>query len=125
MKTTIFSIFFTLAFFQIGFAQKTTVIHLNAPVFDSLVLEGKGLILDVRTLAEYEEWHYEKAVLANYFGKGFKKKIRALDKSRPVYVYCHSGIRSGLSLSILRKQGFPKIYNLKGGTAALKQLVKK
>jgi len=106
--------------------KKTKVVYnVNAATFDKLVKGGKGLILDVRTKGEYKQWHYEDAVLVNYFAKGFKKGVRKLDKSRPVYVYCHSGIRSGLSLGILKKEGFKPIYNLKGGTAALDKWRKK
>ncbi len=125
MKNILLLLFLLLSASFMTAQKKPIVYNVKAPVFDSLVSEGKGLILDVRTPGEYEDWHYEGAVLVNYFGKGFKKKVKQLDKSKPVYVYCHSGIRSGLSLGVLKKQGFKPIYNLIGGTAALEKWKKK
>jgi len=38
-----------------------------------------------------------------------------LDKTKPVYVYCLSGKRSGNSMLILQELGFKEVYNLIGG----------
>ncbi|HOT65091.1 MAG TPA: rhodanese-like domain-containing protein [Dysgonamonadaceae bacterium] len=49
--------------------------------------------------------------------KNVRKK---LDKSRPVAVFCRSGVRSMRAAQMLNKEGFPVIYNLKGGILAWK-----
>jgi len=108
--------------------KKTSVHHIDALSFEKAaknINKDKNILLDVRTQKEYEQWHFEKATLVNYFAKGFKRKVRKLDHSKTVYVYCHSGIRSGLVVGILKKQGFPVVYNMKGGTAALEKAHKK
>jgi molybdopterin/thiamine biosynthesis adenylyltransferase/rhodanese-related sulfurtransferase/molybdopterin converting factor small subunit len=38
-----------------------------------------------------------------------------LDRSRETVVYCRSGARSGRAVSFLRKNGFDKAFNLRGG----------
>jgi DMSO/TMAO reductase YedYZ molybdopterin-dependent catalytic subunit/glyoxylase-like metal-dependent hydrolase (beta-lactamase superfamily II)/rhodanese-related sulfurtransferase len=42
----------------------------------------------------------------------------ALDRSRPVVVYCASGYRSQIAASVLREAGFGDVSDLIGGTAA-------
>jgi thioredoxin 1 len=41
--------------------------------------------------------------------------VKALDKTKPVYLYCLSGGRSKQAANYLAKQGFAKVYNLEGG----------
>jgi phage shock protein E len=36
----------------------------------------------------------------------------ALDKSRPVVVFCRSGQRSQMALQILKSKGFSEVYNM-------------
>jgi rhodanese-related sulfurtransferase len=42
-------------------------------------------------------------------------------KGKPIVVNCRSGHRSATACRILRKQGFDKVYNLKGGIASWEQ----
>ena len=50
-------------------------------------------------------------------------------KDTPVVAFCASGIRAPAACRVLKKNGFSKVYNLKGGIAAWEQanmpLVKK
>ncbi|MEW6611962.1 MAG: rhodanese-like domain-containing protein, partial [Pseudomonadota bacterium] len=39
-------------------------------------------------------------------------------KERPVITQCRSGMRSAAAAAALKKAGFAKIYNLKGGIMA-------
>jgi phage shock protein E len=77
-----------------------------------------GLLLDVRTPEEYTEGHLKGAVLINYRDNSFAEQVSKLDKNKPVYVYCHSGKRSGGAQDMMLKQGFKKVINLKGGIVA-------
>lgn len=43
-----------------------------------------------------------------------RENIDKLDKSKPVYVYCHSDLRSYIACRILMGHGFDA-YNLSGG----------
>ncbi|WP_414696778.1 thioredoxin domain-containing protein [Paraflavisolibacter sp. H34] len=83
---------------------------------------GEGIqLLDVRTLAEYNGGHLKNAFLADWTRpEAFRDRTGALDKSRPVYVYCLSGGRSRAAAAALREQGFTQVYNLVGGITAWK-----
>lgn len=72
-------------------------------------------LLDVRTPGEYNEEHLNNAVNIDYNGADFEAQIKKLDKSRPVFVYCLSGGRSGSAMSVLSAAGFKEIYNMQGG----------
>lgn len=73
------------------------------------------LLLDVRTLGEYNQSHIEDSIQIDYQSRDFEKKVQELDKSKTYLVYCRSGMRSGASINIMRKLGFKDLYNLAGG----------
>jgi len=50
-------------------------------------------------------------------------RMRELDVTREVIVYCHTGQRSGRAVAFLREQGFSKARNLLGGIEAWSQLI--
>lgn len=78
-------------------------------------------LLDVRTLEEYEAGHLKDAVLLDFYQSDFKKQLSKLDKTKPVFVYCAVGGRSGSTASILVELGFKKVYDLKGGIQSWRQ----
>src|SRR5690606_6052387 len=76
-------------------------------------------LLDVRTPEEYQQGHLENAMLANWKDKEeFMRRISAMDKSKPVYIYCLSGGRSAAAKKALEAEGFAKVVELKGGITA-------
>ncbi len=84
----------------------------------SLINHDNALVLDVREANEFESGHIINALhisvgtLTNHLAK--------LDKHRqqPIVVGCASGNRSSQACRILKKNGFEKVYNLKGGMLA-------
>ena len=72
-------------------------------------------LLDVRTSDEYFEGHLENAHNVCVTDSDFKEKADALDREKPVYVYCKKGGRSAKAAQILKEMGFKKIYDMKGG----------
>ena len=72
-------------------------------------------ILDVRTPEEYKSGHIDKAANVNWNGTDFVAKAAALDKTKPVFVYCKSGGRSKQAAAKLEELGFTTIYELQGG----------
>ena len=115
-----------LAFFVSAslFAQTPGFHDVKVAEFKKLAKAGTGVILDVRTPKEYAEGHINGSINMNYFDKDFKNQLGKLDKAKPVYVYCHSGGRSSKAMNIMKNQGFKTIYNLTGGYAAWKNLLK-
>jgi rhodanese-related sulfurtransferase len=78
-------------------------------------------VLDVRTAAEYQQGHLKNAFLADWNKSDqFFERVQALDKSKPIYIYCLSGARSAAATQWLRANGFTA-YNLDGGIAAWKR----
>lgn len=43
------------------------------------------------------------------------------NKSKPVIVYCATGVRSGAAVAALKKGGYEQVFNLAGGLSAWKQ----
>ena len=73
-------------------------------------------ILDVRTFEEYKAGHIKNSLQANWYDKNqFRDRTQHLDKTKPVYIYCGSGVRSSEAAKRLRKQGFQQIFELQNG----------
>ena len=89
--------------------------------FKKIIADPKVQLVDVRTLDEYASGTIDRAIPINFTSPDFIKNARKkLDKSRPVAVFCRSGVRSMRAAQMLGKEGFPVIYNLKGGILAWK-----
>jgi rhodanese-related sulfurtransferase len=89
------------------------------PVGATMLINQKdATVVDVRPAADYAKGHIINAV--NVPMNGFKNQTAALGKfkDKPVIVTCRSGAQSQGACSLLRKSGFPEVYNLKGGVLA-------
>lgn len=76
----------------------------------------KSIILDVRTVEEYEEISIPNAILANILEPNeFMDVVEKLEKKTKIFVYCRSGIRSQKACNLLDQLGFKETYNLNGG----------
>lgn len=100
-------------------AQKT---DLSAVEFKQGMEKPGAQLLDVRTQAEYNGGHLQKAFLADWTQPGiFEERIKYLDKNKPVYTYCLVGGRSAAAAARLREMGFTEVYNLQGGITSWKK----
>ena len=73
-------------------------------------------LIDVRTLAEYNQGAIKGAVLIDFWGDAFLSKVaQKFDKSKPIYLYCKVGGRSSKAAKLLVNNGFKKVYSLDGG----------
>ncbi len=82
--------------------------------------EPSAILVDVRTLDEYNEGHIPGAVHIDVLQSDFQAKVQQLDLTQPIYVYCHSGGRSARAASMIRNMDVIQIYNLRGGIMAWK-----
>jgi rhodanese-related sulfurtransferase len=99
---------------QIEVTKEEKVISLISPQ-DLNQLKDIQLI-DVRTPEEFSEGHINDAININFYDDNFIEEMSSkLDKSKPVYVYCRSGGRSGKASKKLEAAGFTKVYDLEGG----------
>lgn len=90
--------------------------------FEKGIAQENVQLLDVRTAGEYQSGHLKKALQANWNNNSeFEERTKALDKSKPVYLYCLSGVRSHVAANWLSENGFKQVVGLKGGLNAWKQ----
>lgn len=70
-------------------------------------------IVDVRTVDEYQDGFYKGAI--NIPVNALEKRMGEIgDKKKPVIVYCASGSRSAVAMSILKSRGFTDVMNAGG-----------
>jgi thioredoxin len=90
--------------------------------FSKSISEAGVQLLDCRTAGEFRSGHLQGALQADWTDASqFAERTQFLDKTKPVYVYCLSGSRSGQAANMLRSQGFTQVVNLKGGLIAWKK----
>jgi len=75
--------------------------------------DGLPLLLDVRTLNEFETSHLRGALHLPLDEIRFR--IEELPRDRAIVVYCRSGYRAHLALRILKENGFARVTNVTGG----------
>lgn len=74
-----------------------------------------AVLLDVRTPEEFETGHLQNALNIDWNAADFSQKIASIDKSKPVFVYCLSGGRSGAAAEKMRADGFKTVVEMQGG----------
>jgi phage shock protein E len=80
------------------------------------IQEG-AVIVDVRTIDEYEDGHFPKAI--NIPVNELPKRAAEIGpKDKPVLLYCESGSRSAMGAMLLKTMGFSDVTNA-GGIADL------
>ena len=74
--------------------------------------DGSVTLLDTRTVKEYARGHVDGFV--NIPVDELRERLDELDKAKPVYVICQSGLRSYIACRILAGNGY-NCYNFSGG----------
>ena len=74
-----------------------------------------AIIVDVRSLQEYNEGHLASAINIPYYE--IKKKANSIlkDKGQEIVVYCQEGVRSKQAYKVLKKLQYDKVYSLYRG----------
>jgi len=79
---------------------------------DALPRDGSVILLDVRNPQEVLRGKIDGFI--NIPLDLLRERMGELDKKKPVYAHCHSGMRSYIAARILTQNGFD-VYNLSGG----------
>ena len=87
----------------------------DVATFEQKMKEEGIQLVDVRTPEEFASGHLVNAINININAADFKSKMEALDKTKPILVYCKSGGRSGRACGQLKEMGFTTITDLDGG----------
>ena len=77
-----------------------------------------GVLLDVRTPGEFAQGHLENAVNIDWNEADFDARVKKMDQSSPVFVYCLSGGRSAAAAEHMRSLGFSNVFEMEGGILA-------
>lgn len=80
------------------------------------VKDKKAQFIDVRTPHEYDRYHDK--TFTNIPLHTLSEQVDKLNKQTEVVLICQSGMRSIKAAKILKKHGFEKITNVKGGMNA-------
>jgi len=111
-------IFFFIAFVffsLLGFSQQAFVNNVTPIQFDSLIKKNDGLLIDVRTINEFNNGHIEGALQMNFYAPDFAQQLMQLPKDKPIYIYCNVGFRSGRAAAFLTQNGYQHVFNLQQG----------
>ena len=73
------------------------------------------ILIDVRTPSEYQAGTIGNAKNINWNDANFATEISKIDKTKPVFIFCQKGGRSGQALKKMKGLGFQEVYDLKVG----------
>ncbi len=79
---------------------------------DRLARDGSAILLDVRTTGEYSGGHIDG--FRNIPVDELRERLDEVERDKPVYVICQSGLRSYIACRILAGYGY-EAYNFAGG----------
>lgn len=79
---------------------------------EKLPRDGSVTLLDVRTVTEVRRGRIDGFI--NIPLDSLRERIKEIPKDKPVYLHCHSGLRSYIALCILKGNGYD-CFNLAGG----------
>jgi rhodanese-related sulfurtransferase len=102
-------------------AESQQGIRLISPADGAALLDDAPdelVILDVRTLEEFEEGHIDGAEMLDFYREDFSAQLDLLDKDQPYFIYCRSGSRSGQTRAIMEDLGFTDVVDVDGGVLA-------
>ena len=102
--------------------SETTEDYVTISVVDArelIELTPSIIILDVRTVGEYEEEHLEGAT--NIPVQELPERVGELPINSFILVYCKSGVRSVQASEILVEEGYDYVHNMGGGIEAWKE----
>lgn len=89
--------------------------NLTPAQFSEALRQPGTVLLDVRRPDEFATGHLPGAVNIDVTSPDFARRVAALEKTRPTYVYCRSGARSAKAAEQLTKAGFGQVHNMLGG----------
>lgn len=93
----------------------TVVKRVNVEQYDKLSANTNHVILDVRSVAEFEKGHVPGAVNLDISSTQFADKAATLDKSKTYLVNCAVGMRSARACKKLESMGFTNLFDLAPG----------
>ena len=87
-------------------------------ISDSQFLEIQDtdyILVDVRTIDEYESGHIQNAINFDFYSESFQKEILSLEKKSSIILYCRTQNRSTKAAKFLKENGYKEISVIEGG----------
>ena len=103
-------------FFICSYSQPYSI---NYNEYLELSKKNKFKLIDVRTYDEFNTNRLKNAINIDFYDSVFLKRFEKFNKEDNILLYCRSGRRSLIGAEILVKNGYKKIYDLKGGVISI------
>ena len=101
-----------MAGFMIDNIAKGTLKQWHLEDMDKISKDKSVVLLDVRTVGEFNRGHMDG--FKNIPVDELRERINEIEKGKPVYLICQSGLRSYIASRILEGNGY-ETYNFSGG----------
>lgn len=75
------------------------------------ITNANALLVDVRTMEEYDEGHLPNARLIPHDQIEGRLSEFGIDKNAPIVLYCKWGVRADIAKETLMKHGFVNVIN--------------
>ncbi len=103
-------------------AEQSNEINLiDAGELNQILTDTELQLVDIRTEDETSAGMLEHAINIDYYSPDFLERMNALEKNKPLAIYCASGMRSAQASKELITMGFVSLYDLQGGYSAWEQ----
>ena len=79
------------------------------------IQETDYVLVDVRTVDEFESGHIKNALNLDFYSESFKSDILTLDKGSSIILYCRTQNRSTKAANFLIENGYKVITVIEGG----------
>ena len=80
--------------------------------------EADAILVDVRSIQEYEEQHENGAICIPHYEMQAKAEKMLKQKNRLIILYCQTGTRSKKAYNVLEKLGYTNVFHIKDGLNA-------
>lgn len=97
-------------------ANELRIKNITVQQAKELYLQPDHLLLDVRTVSEYQERNVQPSIHIPL--QELEARQGELPRDKTILLICRSGNRSLKAIEILQKYGFANLYNVQGGLNA-------
>ena len=108
-------VFFSLLLIYSCQIFESTEINLISDTQFIEIQNTEHILVDVRTIEEYESGHIQDAVNFDFYSESFQKEILSIDKRSSIILYCRTQNRSIKTANYLKENGYKEITVLEGG----------
>jgi phage shock protein E len=88
------------------------LLPLTSALAETASAPSEGLVIDVRSEAEWRQGHLDNAILIPHDRIGTDIARLTGDKNARLYLYCRSGRRTAIAATALTRAGYRNLVNL-------------